>query len=124
MIHKCPDYWQDVPADNAGDAIVAALGAAGVEYLFFTSGSEIGFYQEALAKAHALGRPAPRIITVTHEHASLNAAIGYALVSGKPAVTAVHVDVGTMHHGGAVHTAMHANAPVVMTAGYPPTSYT
>ncbi|OGA18930.1 MAG: hypothetical protein A3H32_15495 [Betaproteobacteria bacterium RIFCSPLOWO2_02_FULL_63_19] len=124
MIHKCPDYWQDVPADNAGDALVAALGAAGVEYLFFTSGSEIGFYQEALAKAHALGRPAPRIITVTHEHASLNAAIGYALVSGKPAVTAVHVDVGTMHHGGAVHTAMHANAPVVMTAGYPPTSYT
>ena len=83
------------------------MAEAGVEYVFFTSGSEIGFYQEAIAKAHAQGRKAPKLITVTHEHASLNAALGYAAVSGKPAVTAAHVDCGTQHYGGAVHTALH-----------------
>ena len=71
--------WIEVPAEDNGDAMIAAMAAAGVEYLFFTSGSEISFYQEAIAKARAHGRNSPRLITVTHEHASLNAALGYAL---------------------------------------------
>jgi acetolactate synthase-1/2/3 large subunit len=41
------------PIENTGDAIVAAMVAGGVDHLFFTSGSEIGFYQEAIAKAQA-----------------------------------------------------------------------
>ena len=48
----------------------------GVDHLFFTSGSEIAFYQESIAKARHHNRPAPRLITVTHEHVSLNAALG------------------------------------------------
>ncbi len=115
--------WIEVPADDNGDAIIAAMAEAGVEYIFFTSGSEIGFYQEAVAKAHAKGRSAPKLITVTHEHASLNAALGYAAVAGKPAVTAAHVDCGTQHYGGAVHTAFHCGLPVVITGGGSPTSY-
>ena len=115
--------WVDVPADDNGDAMIAAMAEAGVDYVFFTSGSEIGFYQEAIAKAHARGRKAPKLITVTHEHASLNAALGYAAVSGKPAVTAAHVDCGTQHYGGAVHTAFHSGLPVVITGGGSPTSY-
>src|SRR6187431_2909279 len=116
--------WVEVPAakDN-GDAMIAAMAEAGVDYVFFTSGSEIGFYQEAIAKAHAQGRKAPKLITVTHEHASLNAALGYAMVSGKPAVTAAHVDCGTQHYGGAVHTAWRSGLPVLITAGFPPTAY-
>jgi len=51
--------WIEVPADDNGDAMIAAMAEAGVEYIFFTSGSEIGFYQEAVAKAHAQGRKAP-----------------------------------------------------------------
>ncbi len=115
--------WIEVPADDNGDAMIAAMAEAGVDYVFFTSGSEIGFYQEAIAKAHAQGRKAPKLITVTHEHASLNAALGYAAVSGKPAVTAAHVDCGTQHYGGAVHTAFHSGLPVVITGGGSPTSY-
>lgn len=115
--------WIEVPADDNGDAIMAAMTEGGVEYVFFTSGSEIGFYQESIAKARAQGRKAPKLITVTHEHASLNAALGYAAVSGKPAVTAAHVDCGTQHYGGAVHTAWHSGLPVMITAGCPPTAY-
>ena len=111
------------PIENTGDAIVAAMVAGGVEHLFFTSGSEIGFYQEAVAKAQAHGHNNPlRLITVPHEHTSLNAALGYAAVSGRPAATAVHVDVGTLHQGGAIHTAWRSGLPVIMTAGFPPTA--
>jgi acetolactate synthase-1/2/3 large subunit len=115
--------WTEIPAGDVGDAIIAAMALGGVDHLFFTSGAEIVWYQEAIAKAKAHGRPAPRLITMTHEHASLNAAIGYAAVSGKPAATAAHVDAGTYNYGGAIHTALQAGLPVLITAGTPPVAY-
>ena len=116
--------WVETPAEDVGDAIIAALAAGGVDHLFFTSGSEIGFFQEATAKARAKGdNRLLRLITVPHEHANLNAALGFAAVSGRPAATAAHVDVGTQHYGGAVHTAWRSGLPVVITAGFPPTAY-
>jgi acetolactate synthase-1/2/3 large subunit len=118
-----PDHWTDVPADEIGDAIVAAMGLGGVGYMFFNSGSEIMFLQEAIAKASALGRPAPKLVMMTHEYPTLNAALGYAAVSGRMAATAVHVDVGTQHYGCAIHTARHSGLPVLITAGAPPVAY-
>jgi acetolactate synthase-1/2/3 large subunit len=115
--------WCELTDADTSDAIVAALAQGGVEVVFFTSASEMVFVQEAIAKARAFGRPAPRLVTVTHEHANLCAALGYAAVSGRPVATAVHVDAGTLHQGGAIHNAMHAGLPVLMTAGFPPTSY-
>lgn len=94
--------------------------AGGVEVLFYTSGSELAFYQEAIAKARAQGRKAPRLVLLTHEVPALNAALGYAAATGKPAATAAHVDVGTQHYGSAVHSAMRSGLPVLITAGAPP----
>jgi acetolactate synthase I/II/III large subunit len=119
-----PENWTTVPADYRGDAIVAAMAMGGVDHLFFTSGSELAFYQESISKARHHNRPVPRLITVTHEHVSLNAALGYAAVSGKCAATAAHVDVGTQHYGCAVHTAWRSGLPVLITAGAAPTAYT
>ena len=79
--------------------------------------------QEAIAKANALGRPAPKLVMMTHEYPTLNAALGYAAVTGRMAATAVHVDVGTQHYGCAIHTARHSGLPVLITAGAPPVSY-
>jgi acetolactate synthase-1/2/3 large subunit len=122
-LEKTAHHWMEIPAGDVGDAVIAAMAAGGVDHLFFTSGAEIVWFQEAIAKAHAQGRPAPRLITMTHEHTSLNAAIGYAAASGKPVATAVHVDTGTYHYGGAIHTAKHAGLPVMIMAGTPPVSY-
>ena len=105
---------------DAGEQVVAAMAAGGVEWLFFTSGSELAFYQEAIAKARALGRKAPRLVLFTHEYPALNAALGYAAATGKPAATAAHVDVGTQHYGAAIHSAMRSGLPVLITAGAPP----
>ena len=86
MSGKGSAAWVEAPADCVGDAIVAAMTAGGIDHLFFTSGSEIAFYQEATAKARAHGdNRTPRLITVPHEHARLNAALGFAAVSGRPA---------------------------------------
>jgi len=52
--------WVDVPTvRDVGEAVVSAMGLAGIEYIFFTSGSEICFYQEAIAKmtSEAASRP-------------------------------------------------------------------
>ena len=105
---------------DAGEQVVAAMAAGGVEWLFFTSGSELAFYQEAIAKARALGRKAPKLVLLTHEYPALNAALGYAAATGKPAATAAHVDVGTQHYGAAIHSAMRSGLPVLITAGAPP----
>ncbi len=112
----------DAIALEPGDAMVAAMAAAGVDYLFFTSGSELAFYQEAIAKAQSRGRPAPRLLLFTHEYAAINAALGYCAASGKPAATAAHVDVGTQHYGAGIHSAMRSRLPLLLTAGVAPTA--
>lgn len=118
-----PAVWAEHSIGDVGEAIVLAMEMAGVENVFFTSGSELVFFQEAIAKAQAAGRSSLKLVTITHEHVGLNAALGYAAVSGRPAVTAVHVDAGTLHQGGAIHTAYRSGLPVLLVAGAPPTAY-
>jgi acetolactate synthase-1/2/3 large subunit len=111
------EAWVRCAADEAGEVIVAALAAGGVDKLFFCSGSDIGFLQEAVAKARALGRPSPELITVMHESVALNAAVGYSVLTRCPAATAVHVEVGALSYGAALHTANAERAPVMMISG-------
>lgn len=115
--------WVDVPAEEVSDVLVASMALGGVDQLFFTSGSEIAFWQEATAKAHALKRPAPRLVTVLHENVTLNAALGYTMVSGRPAATAVHVELGTLAYGAGIHTASRGGYPVLITSGAAPRAY-
>ncbi len=96
--------------------------AASIIY-FLSPVSEIAFWQESIAKANERGWPAPKLITVTHEAVALNAALGTAMVRNQPAATAVHVDVGTLNYGGAIHTAWRGNYPVLITAGTGPRAY-
>jgi acetolactate synthase-1/2/3 large subunit len=117
------NYWKEYPAEEWSDAIVAAMKLGGIDPLFFVSGTELAFLQEAVVKAEALGRPTPRLLTMMHESVALNAAIGYTMRSGKPAATGVHVDVGTMHCGAAIHAAWHDRCPILMTAGTGPRAF-
>jgi acetolactate synthase-1/2/3 large subunit len=115
--------WVEVHADEYADAVVQSMAINGVDYLFFSSGSDIGFYQEATVKAHSLGRPAPKLLNILHENANMNGAIGYAMVSNRPVATAAHVEVGTMNYGGAIANAWADDVPILITAGQPPLSY-
>ena len=115
--------WGQYGADEWSDAMVASMKLGGVDNLFFVSGSEIAFWQESIAKAKEREWPAPRLVTVTHEGVALNAATGDAMVSGKPSATAVHVDVGTLNFGAAIHTVWRGSYPVLMTAGTGPRGF-
>ena len=116
-------WWTHTGADEWSDALMASMKLGGVDNLFFVSGSEIAFYQESAAKAREREWPSPRLVTMTHEGAALNAAIGSAMVSGQPAATAVHVDVGTLNYGAGIHTAWRGGYPVLMMAGAGPRAY-
>jgi acetolactate synthase-1/2/3 large subunit len=111
---------RDAAPLDVSDVLVASMVANGVDTLFFSSGTDLIPYQEAISKARATGRNAPRVITMLHEIVNLNAAIGYTMTGGKPAVTGVHVDAGTLNCGAGYHPILRGNYPVVVTAGSTP----
>lgn len=112
---------QSIEARETAEVILATAAVSGVERLWFVSGSEIACFQEAVAKARALSRPAPALMTMTHEHAALCAAMGESMVSGRPVATAAHADLGLLHHGGALHNAFRGGYPALVITGYPAT---
>jgi acetolactate synthase-1/2/3 large subunit len=117
------NFWNEYGADEWSDAIVASMKLGGVDHLYFVSGSEMAFYQEAIAKAEDRGWPAPKLVTMMHESVALHAALGSAMVTGQPSAAAVHIDVGTLHYGAAVHAAWRGNYPVMLTAGTGPRAF-
>lgn len=116
-------WWGEYPAEEWSDAVVASMKLGGVERLYFVSGSELAFWQESIAKAHDRGRAAPQLITMIHEGVALNAALGEAMVTGQPAASAAHVDVGTFNYGAALHTAWRGSYPVLITSGAGPRAF-
>ena len=111
-------HWREQPADEVSEVLLASAALAGIERLWFVSGTELAFLQEATVKNHALGRPAPRLMTMTHESVALAAACGETMVTGQPSAIAFHVEVGLLHAGAAIHNADRGNYPVLMMSGY------
>jgi acetolactate synthase-1/2/3 large subunit len=117
-----PTY--SMPAEQAAEALMASMKLNGIDRLWFTSGTELAFFQEVPVKHQALGRPTPRIMTMTHENAALSAAMGETMITGKPSATAAHVECGMINAGGSIHNADRGHYPVLMMSGYPPSAET
>ena len=113
-----------MPAEQAAEALMASMKLNGIERLWFTSGTELAFFQEVPVKHQALGRPTPRIMTMTHENAALSAAMGETMLTGRPSATAAHVECGMINAGGSIHNADRGHYPVLMMSGYPPSAET
>jgi acetolactate synthase-1/2/3 large subunit len=110
----------NMDADEGHEAILQAIAANGSDCIFFCGGTDNFLFMESVAKARALGRPAPKLITCLHESVALSAAHGHFMVSGKPQVVVVHVDLGTQNAGGAIHNAWVGNAGIIFMAGRTP----
>jgi acetolactate synthase I/II/III large subunit len=113
-----------MPAEQAAEALMASMKLNGIDRLWFTSGTELAFFQEVPIKHQALGRPTPKIMTMTHENAALSAACGETMITGKPSATAAHVECGMINAGGSIHNADRGHYPVLMMSGYPPSAET
>src|SRR5215467_2790378 len=108
------------PARTGAEAILQLLVASGVEYVFLNPGTDTAPIQEALVALAADGEPVPTLVPCMYENVALAAAHGYFLVTRKPQLVVVHVDVGTQNLGGNIHDAMRGQAGVVILAGRSP----
>lgn len=104
------------------EAILAVAKLAGVEHLWFVSGNDLVSLQEAAAGARERGIPSPRIMGMVHEHVAISIAMGEAMMRRAPGAVAVHVDVGLLHLGGALHNAFVGEYPILLITGYPATT--
>ena len=113
---------QVIPVNEGAEAFVELLNANGVDYIFLNPGTDTYPVQEALSKFHALGKRVPGVILCLHESVGMAAAHGYFMVSGKPQVVFVHVDMGIQQVGGALHNAQRGRIGVILCAGRVPTN--
>ena len=108
------------PARTGAEAIFQLLVASGVEYVFLNPGTDTAPLQEALVALAADGEQVPTLVPCLYENVAMAAAHGYFLVTRRPQLVVVHVDVGTQNLGGNVHDAMRGQAGVVILAGRAP----
>lgn len=107
---------------TVAESMLRALKSNGVDYLFSNLGSDHPPILEAVARAREGGDRdrLPEIVICPHEFAAVSAAHGYAAATGRPQGVLVHVDVGTLNAGGAIHNAHRANVPLFVLAGLAP----
>ncbi|MEU6349125.1 thiamine pyrophosphate-dependent enzyme [Streptomyces sp. NPDC047072] len=101
---------------DGGDAVVRAFTAAGADYLFCSSGSEWAPVWESLARHHRDGQPCPRYLDLTHETVAVGMATGYGLVMRRPQGVLLHAAPGLLQGSMAIHGALLAGVPVVVTS--------
>ena len=108
------------PARTGAEAILQLLVASGVDHVFLNPGTDTAPIQEALVALAGDGERVPTLVPCLYENVAMAAAHGYFLVTHKPQLVVVHVDVGTQNLGGNVHDAMRGQAGVVILAGRAP----
>jgi len=94
----------------------------GVQYIFSNFGSDHPAFIEAFALIHDCGGKMPQIIVCPHEMTALSAAHGYAMITRRPQMVLVHVDVGTQNLGCSIHNAARGRVPAIIIAGLSPVS--
>src|SRR5262252_10683442 len=92
----------------------------GIEFIFTNLGSDHPAFIEAFAEMQKQRLPMPRIVVCPHEMTALSAAHGYAMITRRPQLVLVHVDVGTQNLGGSVHNAARGRVPAIIIAGLSP----
>ncbi|WP_435252097.1 thiamine pyrophosphate-dependent enzyme [Streptomyces tendae] len=104
------------PGTDGGDAFVSAFNAVGADYIFCSSGSEWAPVWESLARRHRDGEPAPEYLDLTHETVAVGMATGYGLVERRPQGVLLHAAPGLLQGSMAVHGALLAGVPMVVTS--------
>jgi len=97
---------------SAGQAVIEALGAEGVEYIFGLVGTTTNTMVTAL-----YGRSDMRFLDTRHEEGAAFMAYGYTRASGKPAVCMTTSGPGSINLLTGIALAYKGRAPVVVIAG-------
>jgi acetolactate synthase I/II/III large subunit len=105
---------------TAAESMLRLCSDLEIDYVFANFGSDHPAFIEAFAVLHQQKVKAPRVIVCPHEMTALSAAHGYAMITRKPQLVLVHVDVGTQNLGGSVHNVARGRVPVIIVAGLSP----
>ena len=79
---------------SAAQRLLELAAGLGVDFIFTNLGSDHPAFIEAMARLTAKGVPMPRVIVCPHEMTALSAAHGHAMITRRPQLVLVHVDVG------------------------------
>jgi acetolactate synthase-1/2/3 large subunit len=107
------------PQSTGADVFLQRLHELGIDTIFANAGTDFPPIVEALSKLSAIGRPL-RAIAVPHENLAVSMAYGHYLVSGRPQVIMLHVNVGTANAVCAMMNAYRERIPLVVAAGRTP----
>ena len=94
------------------DVIAEALRSLDIPYIALTPGASYRGLHDSIV--NYLGNTKPQMLLCLHEEAAVAIAHGYAKVTGKAMVTAVHSNVGLMHASMAMFNAWCDRMPVIV----------
>lgn len=120
MKRKVPPFATATECSEGHELILQSIAANGVRKIFFCGGTDNFYFMESVARFRAAGLPVPDLVTVPHESNAVYMNMGYFQWTGKPQVTMLHVDSGTINAGAAWPEAWQANAGIVVIAGRTP----
>jgi acetolactate synthase I/II/III large subunit len=104
---------------KASEAVVEALTAEGVEYVFgLPGGHSVSIFYDELSKQKQV-----KTILARHETAGAFAALGYAQLTGKPGVCQGTAGPGYSHMLMGIHEAAYAKIPLVVIAPNAPIAH-
>jgi acetolactate synthase-1/2/3 large subunit len=109
-----------ISGGTVADAYIALLADRGIDYFFGNAGTDFAPIIEAFSKAQGNGSPTPKPMLVPHENLAIHMAMGYYMVTGKPQVVMVHVNVGTANSMNGLINASRGNIPVIFSSGRTP----
>jgi acetolactate synthase I/II/III large subunit len=107
------------PASTGADVFLQRLHELGIDTIFANAGTDFPPIVEALSKLSVRGQPL-RAVAVPHENLAVSMAYGHYLVSGRPQVIMLHVNVGTANAVCAMMNAYRERIPLVVAAGRTP----
>ncbi len=93
-------------------ALLEALKAEGVEYIFGNPGTSESPIMDALE-----GYPQFRYVLTTQEGVAMGMADGYARATGRPAFVNLHIETGLANGISLLHNAHEGGTPIVLTSG-------
>jgi acetolactate synthase-1/2/3 large subunit len=105
---------------TTAQAYLELLAHRGIDYFFANAGTDFAPLIDAFTKLSTLHIDHPKPIAVPHENAAVAMAHGYYLITGKPQVVMVHVNVGTANALNGIINASRDHIPILFTAGRTP----
>jgi acetolactate synthase I/II/III large subunit len=105
-----------VDSIDGGEGLLEAFRALGVEHVFSSPGSEWAPAWEAFARQRRDSTPGPTYYDLTHETLAVGMATGYWLAARRIAAVLLHAGPGLLQGANAIHGALLAGAPMLVTS--------